>query len=99
MMRAEPKGGLDHEMPDIYTVADLMRRTGLSRAAVVRRVQNLRAAGAEATMGTFTRVGTTYLFSRRQAEAICLGPGRGSDSHKYWQKVREANRRQRPKIA
>ncbi len=82
MKAADAKSPL---MPELYTIADLVKKTGITRQSVHSRIKSLERAG----LTKFAKIGTQYLLTPEQAAMVALGTGRGSNSHKWWRQRRE----------
>lgn len=69
-------------LPELYTIADLVRKSGITRQSVHSRIKSLERAGR-------TKVWTQYILTPEQAAMVALGTGRGSNFHKWWRQQRE----------
>lgn len=88
-----------NSMPELFTVADLMKRTGITRPSLIHRVKMLKEQGCEARVGEIIKLSSGYLFTREQAELICFGTGRKSNSKEYWHRLRAASSRNKRRKA
>ncbi len=75
-------------MPRLYTIADVMRETGLSNASVSARIRS-RAD----VLGPYTRIGVSYAFNAKQFNGLCQSWGRGQDAIRRHALIREARNR------
>jgi len=73
------------EMPPIYTVEDIARKTGLSTQAISSRMKS-RAA----VIGPYRKIRGVYVFSARQFERLCENWGKGQDAVRLHAAYREA---------
>jgi len=72
-------------MPELYTITDLVKKTGITRQSVHSRIKSLERAG----LTKVCKIGTQYMLTPEQAALVALGTGRGSNSHKWWRQQRE----------
>lgn len=76
------------EMPEIYTVSQIAKRLGLTRQSVAIRIKVLKEAGFESEYGVFLKRGNGYLLTKKQAELVSMGTGRGVEAHRFWERHR-----------
>lgn len=86
-------------MPELFTVSDLMKRIGITRAAVFHRMKVIRETIGPDQFGPVIKLSSGHIFSRHQAELICFGTGRKSNSKEYWHRLRAANARSKRRKA
>lgn len=63
------------QMPRIYTIEDILKRTGISSAAVCERMKS-----REYVAGPYQRLRGVYVFSEDQFDKLCADWGRGQNA-------------------
>lgn len=63
------------QMPRLYTVEDILKRTGISSASVCERMK-----AREYAAGPYQQIRGVYVFSESQFETLCEDWGRGQNA-------------------